>query len=883
MLSDTVWARRVFQPRVEAPAGSHAPDGGPEQVWVSFQPPFHTMDRKSVWAMIFVGGKVGIHQDSHGKETLWRDFRELGPDRILASPAFWKQLQTDWEIAGGTAQAAAEILQRLGGKVHTGNVSGAKPSLSLIAFMTGHLGFKKPPGNNYSSSEAHLVLSNGEVDSRNGVRVKLADVPGIYYVAEQHTGELLVNSPTMFSGYCGNPDATREAIACDSEGVAWYRTGDVARVVLAEDGSVVYGRDGETPKYHIVDRVNSVVKMASGEFLNPSATEVKLVALASDIFDEVFVDARSGQDRVCLIAVPKDKWLATGPDELLAIVQARAVADSAHSLESFEAPKGLIKVSADEFAGWSAAGLLTPLGKFVRGAISKHYEAALNSHYGFRFREKCQVLLCSTNVREQLLGVVALMVEVDPSVVESYDGNFNSLGLNSLGAARLSATLKEERFNKRCLSAANIANMNLDGLVECVRTGAVTVHAQEELLHTMEEDSALPEELRAQIAAQLPSDAPLSTVLVTGATGALGSAIVAEILRYSPTIRVLCLVRAGTAIDARKRLLPLVCAAAGVESLSAKDSQRLVAVRGSLDYHLGMDEAEYAELAISVNVVIHCAAVVNHVQPYAAHWDGNVKGTLHVLQFVADGGNNAALHFMSTSNVVGSTVGAAVLENTPPRIGQSAVTGLNGYMQSKLVSELLCWEAAAAGLPVAIYRAGIVSSHRENGYCKPEDFYPRLLQAIVSEKVYPAVDPDATYDMTPLDWVARGIAHVALSETAARMCALSTPTTSELVYHTIAKSTHQVPFRTLVNGVLASGLAKPTQVEFAEFVRRMEGVAMFAPLLHELRPAGRCTARWLDATRWEGVVRNASPPMPPSEVTPDVVARCLAFCQRLKQ
>ena len=279
MLSDSVWSRRVYQPR---PGGGPFPaDCGGDKLWVSFQPPFHTMDRKSVWECLFVGGKIGIHQDAHGKEELWDDFQELQPDRIISSPAFWKQLHLDWEIAGGTAEATAAILTRLGGRVHTGNISGARPSKALVAFMCDHLGFKKPPGNNYSSTEAHLVMSNGQVDARNGVRVKLIDVPGMYTAAEHRAGELLVASPSILSGYYGNQEATETAIVCDNEGTAWYRTGDVARVVTRDDGSVVLSRDGKTPTYDIIDRVGSVVKMASGEFVNPTVVEEKLSSICT--------------------------------------------------------------------------------------------------------------------------------------------------------------------------------------------------------------------------------------------------------------------------------------------------------------------------------------------------------------------------------------------------------------------------------------------------------------------------------------------------------------------------------------------------------------------------------------------------------------------------
>ena len=879
MLSDAVWSRRVYQPRPGA--GAFAADSGGEKLWVSFQPPFHTMDRKSVWACLFVGGRIGIHKDAHGKEALWRDFQELQPDRIVSSPAFWKQLHLDWEMAGGTPAATEAILARLGGRVHTGNVSGAKPSEALIAFMRDHLGFKKPPGNNYSSSEAHLVLSNGQVDGRNGVRVKLADVPGMYSVAQQHAGELLVSSPSMLSGYFGNQQATNSAIVHDEEGTAWYRTGDVARVVTREDGSVVFGHDGTTPTYDIVDRVSSVVKMASGEFANPTSAEAKLGAVCTKLFEELVVDARSGQERIAAIVVPKPKYAALSAGELLAALRERVAAESM-KLDSCENVKGLLVVSTSEFAEWRDAGLLTPLGKFVRGAIAKRYAPQLDALYrpDFQFAAECRARMDSQDVRAQLVGMIAFMLEVDPTNVEQHDGHLGSLGLNSLSAAQLSSTLKQERFNSRAVSSALMMNMDLDGVVECVRTGVATLYAQDELLSAMEADSCIPEQLRHAITEQSPKET-IGAVFVTGGTGVLGSAIIADIFCNAPSVAsVLCLVRADSVERARQRLLPPICAAMGVESLPTEFEARVVPVCGLLAQdRLGMEEEAFAELARRIDCIIHCAAVVNHVLPYTGHREANVGGTRRILELAVAGGSNAAVHFVSTSNVVLAAKPAEpVLEAAPLRMS-AAAANLNGYAQSKLVSELLCWDAAAAGLPLAIYRPGIISSHRANGFCKPGDFYPRLLQAIASHGIYPAVRPDASFDMTPLDFVARGISHIVLKETAAEMTS-SGVGMAERVYHTIAKGSHEVPFQTLIDGLRAHGAADLKEVEYAAFVLAMESVEEFAPLLHELRPAGRCSVRWLDTAAFERAVGDAVPPMPPPDVTAEVVARCLSFCSK---
>ena len=103
---------------------------------------------------------------------------------------------------------------------------------------------------------------------------------------------------------------------------------------------------------------------------------------------------------------------------------------------------------------------------------------------------------------------------------------------------------------------------------------------------------------------------------------------------------------------------------------------------------------------------------------------------------------------------------------------------------------------------------------------------------------------------------------------------------AERVYHTIAKGTHEVPFQTLIAGLLAHGAEALKEVGYAEFAQAMESVEEFAPLLHELRPAGRCSVRWLDTAAFERAVRDAAPPMPASDVSAEVVARCLSFCSK---
>jgi len=589
-----------------------------------------------------------------------------------------------------------------------------------------------------------------------------------------------------------------------------------------------------------------------------------------------------GHDWIAAIVVPKRQHAELSAEELLVVLGERLTAGSIE-LASCENVRGLVVVQLPEFAEWQHSGLLTPLGKLVRGAIAKRYASQLDAIYApeFQFEADCRTRMNSKDVRGQLVGMIAFMLKVDPTMVEQHNGHFGSLGLNSLGAAQLASTLKQENFNRREVSSAVLMNMDLDGVVECVYTGKVTLHAQSELLSGMKADSKISDDLRQTIAAQHAKDT-LCGVFVTGGTGALGSAIIADILCNAPSVgNILCLVRANGVDQGRRRLLPPICAAMGVAHLPADVERRVFPVCGLLeDDRLGLEEDECVKLAKHVDCIIHCAAVVNHVLPYTSHSEVNVSGTQRLLELAVAGGSNAAVHFVSTAAVVlASRPENPILEAAPLSMPPS-VSNLNGYAQSKLVSELVCWDAAAAGLQVAIYRPGIISSHHTSGYCKPEDFYPLLLQAISSHGIYPTVRPDATFDMTPLDWVSRGIAHIALKATAADMAG-SGVTVAERVFHTIAKGSHEVLFQTLVDGVCACG-RDPQEVDFFTFLQGMMSVNKFVPLLHELRSAGRCSVRWLDTAAFDRAVADAIPPMPPSHVTADVVARCLAFCTNNK-
>jgi thioester reductase-like protein len=85
-----------------------------------------------------------------------------------------------------------------------------------------------------------------------------------------------------------------------------------------------------------------------------------------------------------------------------------------------------------------------------------------------------------------------------------------------------------------------------------------------------------------------------------------------------------------------------------------------------------------------------------------------------------------------------------------------------GYTQSKWVAEKLATIARSRGLPLAIYRPGIITGHSQTGVWNTDDFMSRLMKSWIELGTAP--DLDGATDMTPVDYVSRAMVHLSLSQ-----------------------------------------------------------------------------------------------------------------------
>lgn len=240
----------------------------------------------------------------------------------------------------------------------------------------------------------------------------------------------------------------------------------------------------------------------------------------------------------------------------------------------------------------------------------------------------------------------------------------------------------------------------------------------------LEDEAVLEPQIRAD---GLPGPGPREPrhVLLTGATGFVGAFLCAELLAR-PDTTVTCLVRAADAEQGADR----VRAALGSYGLPVGPA-RLAVITGDLAQPLlGLARTDFTALAEDVDAIYHCGAWVNFVRPYWALKPANVGGTHEVLRLATQRRLKPVHHVSTLAVLAGAMLGDRDTigedDPLPPPVGHDTA-----YSQSKWVAEKLIGIARTRGIPVSVYRAGVVLSDSRSGATNTEDYLTKVVQGCV--------------------------------------------------------------------------------------------------------------------------------------------------------
>ena len=211
------------------------------------------------------------------------------------------------------------------------------------------------------------------------------------------------------------------------------------------------------------------------------------------------------------------------------------------------------------------------------------------------------------------------------------------------------------------------------------------------------------------------------TILLTGASGVVGQALLPRLFEGGRDVKVVALVH-------HSRLPGLA----------------VTSVRGDIAApRLGLSHEAYAQLADQVDSVIHCAAVTDFNRTDGSLQATNVTGTENMIAFAQRAG--ATLYHVSTAFVNTTVDGDR---------GSTAV----GYAASKSAAEDA---VRASGIPHVILRPSVVIGDSESGAITAFQGLHQVVAGLFAGLV-PMIPFDASWpiDFVPCDLVADAIATV---------------------------------------------------------------------------------------------------------------------------
>jgi Long-chain acyl-CoA synthetases (AMP-forming) len=394
-------------------------EAGPGDIYVSYLPLAHVLERAFVQIMITKGVAIGFFGGDIMK--LKDDLQELHPTIMCAVPRmlnrFHDLIKKGLDELQGMKKSLAEkalatkkenLLTRnsythgiydrlifkkmrdaLGGHMKLILCGGAPLSPEIGEFLK--LVFCCPIVEGYGLTEtcACSTMQRPE-DGKSGnvggpvpnVEIKIVDVPEMNYTTKDKDengnlvprGEFCIRGPPVFKGYYKMPQETAEVLEKDG----WFHTGDIVRLNL--DGS-----------FTIIDRKKNIFKLAQGEYIAPE--KIENIYVTSKYLNEAFVYGDSQKGHLVGIMVP-DK------DNIMALAQQLGVSGTFEELckekkivdfilaelVKIGKERGLfsfeqVKVIALEPVSFMQLDLCTPSLKLKRAPAREHYKKLLAELY----------------------------------------------------------------------------------------------------------------------------------------------------------------------------------------------------------------------------------------------------------------------------------------------------------------------------------------------------------------------------------------------------------------------------------------------------------------------------------------------------------------------
>ncbi|MFJ7952877.1 amino acid adenylation domain-containing protein [Lysinibacillus sp. NPDC096418] len=530
-------------------------------------------------------------------------------------------------------------------------------------------------------------------------------------------GELCIAGTGLADGYLHQPEKTVEVFVphlfSDTPGKLMYRTGDLVR--LLPSGVI--------------------------EFVGRKDSQIKVRGFRIELGE---IEAILGTHSKIQEAVILAKKMSDGNNSLFAfytVIHGSNIEQTdireylASNLPEYMLPERLIEVPKMP---------LSPTGKIDRKQLAKiDIATPLTSHYDAPENEIQQML---AQAWEHTLGVTRVGIH----------DNFFHIGGHSLKILEILVQVKkhvpflkiQDFFQHQTIAEQEhyISNFQAgsDDIVE---------KSDDFVIKELMEPSTLPVK-------QTVNPLPMNTVLLTGATGYLGSHVLYDLL-VKTNVHIFCLIRQNTQAPLIEKLIESMQYYFG-DAFVHHIENRVTVIQGDLGKPaLNLSAEDERTLSEKIDAIIHCGADVRHFGEATHFNDVNVEGTKYLLEIAK---RKAGVHFHHVSTIgIPEELAASQWEYYKEHNDFDYNVSLeNVYNQSKLDAENLVRSAVNDQVPVSIYRVGNLTCHSETGKFQrnmDENAFYRMIKSML----YLGKTPKAIWhiDFTPINYASQALVAIA--------------------------------------------------------------------------------------------------------------------------
>ena len=401
-----------------------------------------------------------------------------------------------------------------------------------------------------------------------------------------------------------------------------------------------------------------------------------------------------------------------------------------------------------------------------------------------------------TNIEIEIYNIIKNLINVDDFSIT--DDFLDDLGIDSLSLTSIYSALNNYNLTMQDLYTYS----NIKDLANYIKNENNCLNLQPEL-----------DDLENIIIPEFSNKFDLSTVLLTGVTGFLGSHILHDLLLNKTVEKIYCIVRNKIDLDGYSRLKNIIdYYYSSNDSLLNLIDEKVIVLNGDItkpDFNLEKDT--YILLQKTVKTVINSAANVKHYAKPEQIKKDNIISIDNMIDFC---GSNISLAHISTLSIAGfkspNTLTDKIFDENTIYIKQEFNN--NPYLISKFNAEIHILKAIETNdLNAKIFRLGNIMPRRSDGIFQPnasKNIFITALKTFIDLKIMPLDMLNLTLECSPVDDCATAI--LALMND-----------NSSCIYHIL--NDNEISFESIIN-ILKEYEYDFTTVTMDDFIKQLNNV-----------------------------------------------------------